>query len=139
MVRSLADIPQAFPGGPVPAEVVVTGQDLGGKQVSQAVAALHGQVAATHGAIREPITTAMFGHDQVLVVSVPLAGSGTDAASNNALAMLRDHALPATLGKVPGISYAVAGLTAGNHDFDAQLARPSHGSSHSCWVLRSCC
>jgi RND superfamily putative drug exporter len=122
-VHALADISQAFPGGPVPAEVVVTGQDLGGKQVSRAVAALHGQVAATHGAIREPITTAMFGHDQVLVVSVPLAGSGTNAASNNALATLRDHALPATLGKVPGISYAVAGLTAGNHDFDAQLAK----------------
>ena len=126
VVHSLADISQAFPGGPVPAEVVVTssgGADLGGKQVSTAVAALHGQVAATHGAIREPITTAMFGHDQVLVVSVPLAGSGTNATSSSALATLRDHALPATLGKVPGISYAVAGLTAGNHDFDAQLAK----------------
>ncbi len=123
VVRSLMDISQAFPGGPAPAEVVVTGSGLGGRQVSQAVAALHGQVAATHGAIREPITTAMFGHDQVLVVSVPLAGSGTDAASNTALTALRDHALPATLGKVPGISYAVAGLTAGNHDFDAQLAK----------------
>jgi RND superfamily putative drug exporter len=123
VVHALGDIARAFPGGPVPAEVVVTGADLGGRQVSTAVAALHGQVAATHGAIREPITTAMFGHDQVLVVSVPLAGSGTNAASNSALATLRDHALPATLGKVPGISYAVAGLTAGNHDFDAQLAK----------------
>jgi RND superfamily putative drug exporter len=126
VVHSLADISQAFPGGPVPAEVVVTswgGTDLGGKRVTQAIAALHGQVTGTHGAIREPISTAMFGHDQVLVVSVPLAGSGTDATSNSALATLRDHALPATLGKVPGISYAVAGLTAGNHDFDAQLAK----------------
>jgi RND superfamily putative drug exporter len=126
VVHALADVSQAFPGGPVPAEVVVTssgGADLGGKQVTQAIAALHGQVAGTHGAIREPISTAMFGHDQVLVVSVPLAGSGTDVTSNNALAILRDHALPATLGKVPGISYAVAGLTAGNHDFDAQLAK----------------
>ena len=126
VVHSLADISQAFPGGPVPAEVVVTsrgGADLGGKQVTRAIAALHGQVAGTHGAIREPISSAMFGHDQVLVVSVPLAGSGTNAASNSALATLRDHALPATLGKVPGISYAVAGLTAGNHDFDAQLAK----------------
>jgi RND superfamily putative drug exporter len=126
VVHSLADISQAFPGGPVPAEVVVTswgGTDLGGKQVTRAVAALHGQVAGTHGAIREPISSAMFGHDQVLVVSVPLAGSGTDTTSNNALMTLRDHALPATLGKVPGISYAVAGLTAGNHDFDAQLAK----------------
>jgi putative drug exporter of the RND superfamily len=123
VVRSLMDISQAFPGGPEPAEVVVTGSDLGGKQVSAAVAALHGEVAATHGAIREPISTAMFGNDQVLVVSVPLAGSGTDTASNNALATLRTQALPATLGKVPGINYSVTGLTAGNHDFDAQLAK----------------
>jgi RND superfamily putative drug exporter len=122
VVRSLLDISQAFPGGPAPAEVVVTGSDLGGKQVSQAITALHGQVRATHGAIREPIGTQMFGNDQVLVVSVPLAGGGTDATSNNALAVLRTRALPATLGKVPGISYAVGGMTAGNHDFDAQLA-----------------
>ena len=126
VVHTLADISQAFPGGPVPAEVVVTSRDgagLGGKQVTAAIAALHGQVAGSHGAIREPISTAMFGPGQVLVVSVPLAGSGTDATSNNALMTLREHALPATLGQVPGISYAVAGLTAGNHDFDAQLAK----------------
>ena len=123
VVHTLADIAQAFPGGPVPAEVVVTGSDLGGKQVTQAIAALHAQVAGTHGAIREPISTATFGHDQVLVVSVPLAGNGTDATSNHALLTLRDHALPATLGQVPGISYSVTGLTAGNHDFDAQLAK----------------
>jgi putative drug exporter of the RND superfamily len=122
VVRSLMDISKAFPGGPAPAEVVVTGRDLGGKQVSEAISALHGQVAATHGAIREPISTEMFGHDQVLIVSVPLAGSGTDTASNSALTVLRTKALPATLGKVPGVSYAVGGLTAGNHDFDAQLA-----------------
>jgi RND superfamily putative drug exporter len=123
VVRNLINISDAFPGGPAPAEVVVTGSDLGGKAVSEAVAALHAQVAATHDAIREPITTAMFGNDQVLVVSVPLAGGGTDAVSNNALATLRDQALPATLGQVPGISYSVAGLTAGNHDFDAQLSK----------------
>ena len=123
VVRSLIAISRAFPGGPEPAYVVVTGRDLGGAQVSHAVSALHAEVAITHGAIREPISTAMFGNDQVLVVSVPLAGSGTDTASDNALATLRTQALPATFGKVPGISYAVAGLTAGNHDFDSQLAK----------------
>ena len=123
VVRSLMDISQAFPGGPAPAEVVVTGADLGGQQVGAAVAALHREAAASHGAIREPISTAMFGNDQVLIVSVPLAGSGTDATSNRALATLRTQALPDTFGQVPGISYAVAGLTAGNHDFDAQLAK----------------
>jgi putative drug exporter of the RND superfamily len=126
VVRSLMDISQAFPGGPAPAEVVVTssgGADLGGQQVEAAVAALHREAAASHGAIREPISTAMFGNNQVLIVSVPLAGSGTDATSNRALATLRTQALPDTFGQVPGISYAVAGLTAGNHDFDAQLAK----------------
>jgi putative drug exporter of the RND superfamily len=122
VVRALNDIQQAFPGGPEPAEVVVTGADLGGPRVAAAVAALHGEVAATHGAIREPITTQVFGDHQVLIVLVPLAGSGTDATSNSALATLRTQVLPSTLGQVPGISYAVGGLTAGNHDFDAQLA-----------------
>ncbi len=121
VVRSLLAISQAFPGGPGPAYVVVTGSDLGGARVRQAVSALNAEAAASHGAIREPVTTAMFGNDQVLVVSVPLAGSGTDTTSDRALATLRTQALPATLGQVPGISYAVAGLTAGNHDFDAQL------------------
>ena len=58
--------------------------------------------AATHGAIREPITTAAFDGGRVLVVSVPLAGSGTDPASVSALGTLRSQVLPATLGKVPG-------------------------------------
>src|SRR5579859_4800109 len=122
VVRSLDAIQQAFPGGPAPAYVVVTGQDLGGRQVGEAVAALHREVTLTRGAIREPIAAQMFGHDQVLIVSVPLAGAGTDATSNSALATLRTKVLPATFGQVPGVSYAVTGLTAGNHDFDAQLA-----------------
>jgi RND superfamily putative drug exporter len=126
VVRNLLDIQQAFPGGPVPAQVVVTGDNLTGPAVRSAIAGLHAQVAATHGEIREPITTQLYGPsgpDQVLIVNVPLAGaSGTDPASVTSLGALRDHALPATLGKVPGVSYAVGGLTAGNHDFNAQLS-----------------
>ena len=139
VVRGLDNIQQAFPGGPEPAEVVLTGTDLGGPRVAAAVAALRGEVADAHGAIREPITTQMFGNNQVLIVLVPLAGSGTDAASNNALATLRTQVLPATLGKVPGISYAVGGLTAGTTTSTRSWRPPSRGSSRSCWVLRSCC
>jgi RND superfamily putative drug exporter len=120
VVRTLLATQQAFPGGPAPAEVVVTGQDLSGPAVRHAVAALQGR-AATSPALRAPVTSTYLGHGQVLMVSVPLAGSGTDAASDRALAALRDQVLPATLGKVGGIEYAVTGLTAGNHDFSAQL------------------
>ena len=120
VVQSLAAIQRAFPGGPAPAEVVVTGQGLSGPAVRHAVAALAAR-AGGHGLIRRPVTTALLGHGQVLVVSVPLAGSGTNGTSDRALATLRDQALPATLGRVRGIGYAVAGLTAGNHDFTSRL------------------
>jgi putative drug exporter of the RND superfamily len=120
VVRTLDAIYQAFPGGPAPAEVVVTGQNLGGKQIASAVAAMNRYTSA-NGALREPITAQVFGRDQVLIVNVPLAGDGTDTTSDNALLALRNHVLPATLGKVPGIDYAVGGLTAGNYDSSSQL------------------
>jgi putative drug exporter of the RND superfamily len=120
VVQNLLATQKAFPGGPTPAEVVVTGDNLTGPAVRHAITALQGR-AATSTLLRQPVTTALLGHDQVMVVSVPLAGGGTDATSNRALAQLRDQALPATLGKVSGINYAVTGMTAGNHDFDSQL------------------
>jgi RND superfamily putative drug exporter len=120
VVQNLLATQKAFPGGPSPAEVVVTGDNLTGPAVRHAITTLQGR-AATSTLLRQPVTTALLGHDQVMVVSVPLAGGGTDATSNRALAQLRDQALPATLGKVSGINYAVTGMTAGNHDFDSQL------------------
>ncbi|HEY6278885.1 MAG TPA: MMPL family transporter [Streptosporangiaceae bacterium] len=120
VVQALSAIQRAFPGGPAPAEVVVTGQDLSGGAVGHAVAGLAARATA-HGPIRQPVTAALLDHGQVMVVSVPLAGTGTDGTSNQALATLRDQALPATLGHVHGISYAVTGLTAGNHDFTTRL------------------
>ena len=121
VVRTLDQILTAFPGGPAPAEVVVTGDNLTGPQVTTALIALKHAAAASHGAIREPITTASFAAGRVMIVSVPLAGNTADAASNSALITLRDHVLPTTLGKVPGISYAVGGSTAGTFDLDHQL------------------
>ncbi|MGH3206244.1 MAG: MMPL family transporter [Trebonia sp.] len=121
VVRTLDQILTAFPGGPAPAEVVVTGDNLTGPQFTNALTALNHAAAASHGVIREPITTAAFGDGHVVVVSVPLAGSVADAASNSALITLRDHVLPATLGKVPGISYAVGGNTASSFDVNHQL------------------
>jgi len=120
VVQNVLATQRAFPGGPAPAEVVVTGHDLSGPAVRHAVAAI-AERAATSPVLHEPVTTTLLGHGQVLVVSVPLAGAGTDTRSNQALAALRDHVLPATLGRVSGVDYAVTGMTAGNHDFAAQL------------------
>jgi putative drug exporter of the RND superfamily len=121
VVRTLNTILADFPGGPAPAEVVITGDNLTGPQFGHALTALNQAAAATHGQLREPITAASFGGGHVMVVNVPLAGNTADAASNSALITLRDHVLPATLGKVPGISYAVGGQTASTFDLDHQL------------------
>ena len=123
VISTLAAIQQAFPGDPAPAEIVVTGQHLNRPQVTAAVAALHARAAASDGALREPITSNLTADGRVLIISVPLAGDGTNQASVRALAYLRGLVLPETLGKVSAIGYAVAGTTAASHDFSAALGR----------------
>jgi RND superfamily putative drug exporter len=114
-VRTLSDIEHAFPQAPSPAEVVVTGRDVTGARVLAAVAELRARTSA-HGPVREPVTVTSIGGGRALIVGVTLAGSGQDSTSYRALATLRDQDLPATLGKVPGVSYAVTGDTAQMHD-----------------------
>jgi putative drug exporter of the RND superfamily len=118
-------IQQAFPQAPSPAQVVVTGTDLSGPAVRNAIIALKARTSA-NGPIREPITTASVGGGvgqgaRALIVNVTLAGNGADTTSNDALVTLQDRALPATLGRVPGISYAVTGNTASSYDDTRQI------------------
>jgi len=101
------------------AEVVVTGPGATGPRVLAAVAALQGRATAA-GPIREPVTATAVGHG-ALLVDVPLAGHGSDSVSDQALLTLRNQILPATLGRVTGISYAVTGDTASEYDFTHQL------------------
>jgi RND superfamily putative drug exporter len=113
---------QAFPGVASPARVVVwntNGQNVDGRAVQTAVDDLRDQIGASGGVLAAPVTVVTV--DRALVVRVPLAGSGTDASSNRALRTLRDDVLPATLGKVDGIDYTVAGRTAVAYDFATVL------------------
>jgi putative drug exporter of the RND superfamily len=49
-------------------------------------------------------------------VAVHFGAGGTDTTTGQALLTLRDQVLPQTLGKVPGVSYAVAGDAAQSYD-----------------------
>ncbi len=115
-VRTMAAIQRAFPQAPTPAEVVVSGADVTGPRVLAAVGALRERAAAPGSDIREPVTVTAVGDGRALVVGVTLAGDGSDAASYHALADLRGEILPATIGTVPGVSYAVTGDTAQIYD-----------------------
>ncbi|QTD99814.1 MMPL family transporter [Streptomyces cyanogenus] len=113
----------AFPGSPTPARIAVWNADGGSPDtpaVRAAVGRLHDEIAASDGRLFGPVSTVRV--DDVLVVRVPLAGSGTDDDSHRALETLRDTALPRTLGKVDGVEYATAGRTAFAHDFAGRLS-----------------
>jgi RND superfamily putative drug exporter len=77
--------------------------------------------ATPGGVIHPPVTTAIIAGGRGLVISVPLAGTGTGTTSDDALLTLRNDILPSTLGQVPGVSYAVTGDTASNYDFIEQI------------------
>ena len=70
-----------------------------------------------------PIATTLNPAHTFAKLEIPLAGNGDDDRALNALATLRGEVLPATLGRVPGVSYAVTGVAAGTHDFNETTKR----------------
>jgi RND superfamily putative drug exporter len=112
VVATADRIQQAFPQAPSPASVVVTG-DVHAAGVPAALDALRHDVTGVG-------VTSLAG-GRALLVSVPLAGDGANTASDNSLIKLRNKILPSTLGKVPGLTYAVTGDTASNYDFSRQM------------------
>ncbi len=111
---------KAFPGGPLPAEVVVTAPDVTAPPVASAIRDL-GRVAAATGQMQAPITIDISRSREAARVSLPLAGSGTDAVSNRALDTLRHEVIPQTIGRVEGAQARVTGLTALSADFNASM------------------
>jgi RND superfamily putative drug exporter len=122
---TLNQIQRAFPGSPAPAQVVVTASapgELTSPAMHSALAALQadGGPGAGH-AIRGQVTATSVAGGRALLVEVPLAGNGSDSASTQALLALRNRILPETLGRAPGVSYAVTGAVAADHDDIAAL------------------
>jgi len=122
IMQSYERITQAFPGGPNPANVVVSAPDVTRPEVTAAVSEFKTRALAT-GLVREPILVATHTESNVLELSVPLAGDGSDATSVRALETLRAEVVPATLGRVTGVRAYVAGNLAFSQDFNAQLQR----------------
>jgi putative drug exporter of the RND superfamily len=114
---------RAFPQSPSPAQVVVTGAGLGSPAARAAITALQDRAVAAgpHAPVHGPVTVTPVAGGRALILGVPLAGNGGDAASNQALVTLRSQVLPQTLGKAGGISYAVTGDTASSYDNDAAM------------------
>ncbi|HSK14734.1 MAG TPA: MMPL family transporter [Gaiellaceae bacterium] len=117
IVQTYDRIQATFPGGPLPAVVAVEADDVRSAEVQAAFADLRERAIAT-GLMHDPIHVQASEDGTVALVSVPLAGTGTDDASNEALAALREDVIPATIGAVAGVEAAVTGETAASKDFN---------------------
>jgi uncharacterized membrane protein YdfJ with MMPL/SSD domain len=116
---ALDRIQSAFPGGATPALVAIQA-DTDAPATRAAIASLREQALAS-GRMRGPVEIDVNADHTVARVAIPLAGKGTDATSLAALDTLRNEVLPATIGKLPGATYAVTGGTAASADENALL------------------
>jgi uncharacterized membrane protein YdfJ with MMPL/SSD domain len=128
VVQTYHDLIAAFPGAPTPAYLVVSAPGVPAPVLTAGIRRFERAALAT-GRMFEPISVIPSRDRSVLDIRIPIAGDGDNAPSLAALAALRHDVLPATLGKVPGVDYAVAGDTAATHDFNQQM------KSRMLWVI----
>ncbi|WP_399935324.1 MMPL family transporter [Streptomyces kanamyceticus] len=112
---SYKKITEKFPGGPSPALVVVTADDIDARPVRDALDALtkragDGAELTVHRAA------------DVAEIEVPLPGDGTDAEAMEALGELRDETVPAAFRGVDAEA-RVGGELASSEDFGDQLGK----------------
>ena len=106
----------AFPGGQIPAVVVLKADDVTAPQVQQAAAQLRERALAS-GLVREPIEVNVSPDRRLLDLQLPIVGDGTDDESYRALARVRDKLVP-DFENAAGAQAYVAGMTAESQDWN---------------------
>src|SRR5207249_5917955 len=77
--------------------------------------------AVARGIAHPPFTLSGSSDNRAASVELPLTGGGDNTASKRAVKILRDELVPQTLGSIPGVETAVAGVTAEDIDFTHQM------------------
>jgi RND superfamily putative drug exporter len=111
IVQTYDRMQQEFRGTALPANVVVKAPNVNAPELRAAIDRLERRALAS-GQMRQPITVDVNDAATVANITIPIAGKGTDPASNTALAQLRDEIVPQTVGAVPNAEAGVTGLTA---------------------------
>ncbi|WP_354699322.1 Heme uptake protein MmpL11 [Paraconexibacter sp. AEG42_29] len=107
----------AFPGGQIPAQVIVHADDVTAPAVTAQIADLKAR-ALKSDRLQGPITVSVTPDKRVARVEVPVDGNGNDAASERSLDELRDRILPAVFPSSGEAEALVTGQTAGSRDFN---------------------
>jgi RND superfamily putative drug exporter len=120
IIKTYDRMQDAFPGTALPANVVVKAPNVNAPAVRDAIDRLERR-ARESGQMGEAITVEVNKDATVANITVPIAGTGTDPASNTALAELRDEIVPETVGALPGTEAGVTGQTAAWKDQGDQM------------------
>jgi uncharacterized membrane protein YdfJ with MMPL/SSD domain len=109
VMRVYQRVQREFPGGAVPETVVISASDVTAPRVTAGIEALE-RAALQTGRMYQPITADVSASHQAARVAIPLAGNGTNAKSLAAVGLLRNHVIPATIGRVPGVTVHTSGM-----------------------------
>jgi RND superfamily putative drug exporter len=120
VVKTYNRMQQAFPGKALPANVIVKAPNINAPAVRDAIANLKRRALAS-GRAHRPITVDTNRAGTIANITIPIDGTGTDAASNASLAMLRTTTVPETVGALPDTEAGVTGLTAEWKDQQDQM------------------
>ncbi|HEY1329955.1 MAG TPA: MMPL family transporter, partial [Actinomycetota bacterium] len=112
----------AFPGGQIPAVVVLQADDVTTPQIAAATKQL-GQRAFATGKMNGPLDVTVSPDKRVATIDIPMKGDGTDKLSEQALSALRGGGIvQGTVGSAPGVQHAfVTGMAAGTNDFNSLM------------------
>jgi uncharacterized membrane protein YdfJ with MMPL/SSD domain len=122
VVKTYDRMQAAFPGEQFSADIVVQGDNLDKGQIQAAAQQLR-EIAQRSDQFNEPITIDASPDGKVAVIEVPLAGSGSDDTSLNAVKSLRNDVVPEVLPHVNGGEVVgVSGFSAGSLDFNELMA-----------------
>jgi RND superfamily putative drug exporter len=123
-LAALAAVRARFPDTATPALVAFSAPERAQSRLPHALARL--EALARAGRIAHPPFTLSTGERALAgragaVLELPLSGAGDNSASRRAIAVLRRDLVPRTLGRLPGVEYAVTGSAAEDVDFTHQI------------------
>jgi uncharacterized membrane protein YdfJ with MMPL/SSD domain len=120
VIRAYDKIQKAFPGDALAAQVLVEAPDVRSGAARGAIQELRRRALAS-GEMFRPIEVDVNSAGTVALISIPIAGNGTNSASKHAVHTLRDDLVPATVGRIPDVTTGVGGMTASSIDFEHQF------------------
>ena len=120
MIQTYNTVRDAFPAEGVTADVVVEADDVRTSRRRPASSCWRARRRPRQTSAGTEVTYS--DDDTVALVTIPTVGSGNDAESTAALDEIRDDVIPATIGRIDGVTVNVSGNAAQSKDFRDQLA-----------------